>query len=412
MDKKYARALRRFPPFAKAAETLCKRYTGTHAQVTAQVTAPVLFAYVWHVLVQAERMGLKRLYFLARDSYLMLETARQIAKVCPVSLELRYLYCSRRALRLSCCHRMDAEEAIALLLRKGGLCTVQRLMDRAVLTPEEQQQICEELSIQPQERNKQLTDKEYADTCDVLRRSVLFRKAAIAHSREAYETLHGYLLQEGLADGTSFGIVDTGWTSSIQRNLRLLLDDIPPVTGFYFGMTEPQRAADGVCSTWLFGQKDAAVQARFHRSLFTCMCAAPNAASSGYRVENGRYVPVIQEERTHRDALRTQLALCREFAELCAPEIHYGAIAEEKMRRLSLTLLNGLMYAPTAEEVRVFEDFPCHDGAISLHPEQKSAYFWDYGALTVAKEPAKALRRRLRYWQKAGTLAWEQFRNA
>ena len=133
MDRKYASALRSFQPLAKAAEALLQAQDTPLVRVTAQVTAPVLFLYVWHVLEQAERMGLKRLYFLARDGYIMLEIAREIARVCPVSLDLRYLYCSESSLRLPCLHRMDTEEGMALLLQPGRNCSPRKITERCAI---------------------------------------------------------------------------------------------------------------------------------------------------------------------------------------------------------------------------------------------------------------------------------------
>ncbi|MEG0691598.1 MAG: hypothetical protein RR444_00775 [Oscillospiraceae bacterium] len=47
--------------------------------VTEEITAPILFAYVWWVLKEADQIGLKKLYFLARDGYIMHKIACLIA---------------------------------------------------------------------------------------------------------------------------------------------------------------------------------------------------------------------------------------------------------------------------------------------------------------------------------------------
>lgn len=414
MDRKYAAALRSFPPLAKAAEALLQAQDAPLVRVTAQVTAPVLFLYVWHVLEQAERMGLKRLYFLARDGYVMLEIAREIARVCPVSLDLRYLYCSESSLRLPCLHRMDTEEGMALLLQPGNRRTLRHICNRAGLTQEERLTLYTELSVSEADGQKLLSEEAYGKLCDLLRRSVAFRQMAEQHAAKAFAAVRSYLTQEGLTDGTPFGIVDAGWASTVQRSLRRLLDDMPPMTGFYFGLSERPKAADGVCTTWYFAPEDVKRRARFSRSLFSCLCAAPHGAAVGYREENGRFVPVLQEnleDGAMSEAIHKQIALCREFAALCAAEIQYASFPEAEMLRCTGRLLDALMYRPAAWEAEVFRGSPCRDGSLSLLEVQAGSDHWKYGTLAVSRLSWRPLRRWILFWQETAALVKENMQS-
>lgn len=401
MDKKYGSALARVPSLYAAAEALQKENTAPLGRVTAQVTAPVLYGYVWHVLEQAERMGLKRLYFLSRDGYVMWKIAQEIAGVCPVSLDLRYLYCSESSLRLPCTCRLDEEEGISLLLKPGGTRTLRHVGNRAQLTAEERAVLYEELSAKEEDERRLLSEEAYASLCAALRRSVTFRRMAAAHAREAYTAVRGYLEQEGLADGTPAGIVDAGWTSTVQRSLRRILDDLPPLTGFYFGLIESPKASDGVCTAWYFSPEDKALRAKFSRSVFARMCAAPSGAAIGYEARDGHYVPVLQNppEGAALARIRAQVALCARFAALCAPETDYTLFPEKKVHRLTQTLLEGLMYTPSPWETEVYREFPGKDGQSGLL-EEDSGDFWQYGALSAGAEKGKAFRRRVIYWQR------------
>jgi FMN phosphatase YigB (HAD superfamily) len=63
--------------------------------VAAGVMAPVLVAYVTWVLRRSEALGLRRVYFVARDGQVLLRVAEHLAPRLGIDLELRYLYGSR-----------------------------------------------------------------------------------------------------------------------------------------------------------------------------------------------------------------------------------------------------------------------------------------------------------------------------
>ncbi len=439
MHPKYASALEQFPSFAAAAEALLPDLATEHARLTAQVTAPVLFAYVWYVLREAEAMGLKRLYFLARDGYVLLEIAREIAAVHPVNLELRYLYCSRASLRMPTYHRIAPEEALDLLLHRGTNLTRRHILDRAHLTDAQRKAVYEQLHCREEEEQTPLTEGAFAAFCQSLRSSSLFLDYVNQNSREAYDAAMGYFRQEGLTDSISFGIVDSGWTGSMQRSLRQLSDEIPPITGFYFGMfARPQAAEDGTYRTWYFSADSSiGIRTKFSNNVFECMCAAAHGMTMGYRKETDtRYVPVCRETAANRamhPVIETQLEVCRRFAAQCAQQISYDSFPDRTLHRISRKLLQGLMYRTDRAEAEAFADFPfCDDVTESytstlvrrgqetvlrehmlLHRllrrlrgrKPSEELFWMYGTLAVSSLRLKALCRPalrawdiLRYW--------------
>lgn len=64
-------------------------------RMAADFVAPAYIAYVRFVIDEARRKGIKRLYFLNRDSYILLKIAERLPHE---GIELRYLYVSRRSL--------------------------------------------------------------------------------------------------------------------------------------------------------------------------------------------------------------------------------------------------------------------------------------------------------------------------
>ena len=74
-----------------------------------EIVGPVMYSYVEWVLDEALRRGLSRLYFLARDGYLLKEIAKRIIEKRSLPIDARYFYCSRQSLRMPSYHIIGDE---------------------------------------------------------------------------------------------------------------------------------------------------------------------------------------------------------------------------------------------------------------------------------------------------------------
>jgi predicted HAD superfamily hydrolase len=61
--------------------------------------APILFPYVWWLLQRSKERGIKRLYFVARDGYVLKQMADLMIAAQKLKIETAYLYGSRQAWR-------------------------------------------------------------------------------------------------------------------------------------------------------------------------------------------------------------------------------------------------------------------------------------------------------------------------
>lgn len=116
------------------------------------VLAPALGSFTQWLLQGALTGGKERLYFLARDGYLMYQAAGIFCEVLDLPVTCRYLSCSRYSLRLPALHR-NREEALDFLCRKASGITLEKLLRRAGLTQEESADVLRRLSLglQPEE---------------------------------------------------------------------------------------------------------------------------------------------------------------------------------------------------------------------------------------------------------------------
>ncbi len=279
----------------------------TYDQIFLHVFAPVAVEFIEWVLAQAVQDKKKRLYFLARDGYLMYHAARLISDELGYDLELRYLKVSRYAMRTACYFQMGSG-CIDLICSNGIDITFEKMMKRAALTEEESFQIAELAGFSGKEK-KILNDREILQLKKSLRQMPLFLKYVSAHSRKCHKAAVGYLKQEGLTESISYALVDSGWIGTLQQSIEQLVKR--PVDGYYFGLYEiPPNADNSRYKAFYFMPKtNIRRKVFFSNCLFETVFSAPEGMTLGYEsCENGKgtlYEPI--ESSTHNPNDRSVL---------------------------------------------------------------------------------------------------------
>lgn len=401
------------------------------AQVTAYVTAPVLFCYVDYVIVNAEKQGIKKIYFLARDGYILKAVADVMIKSRKLKIETCYLYVSRYALRnalyFKCDTVQDFENAGFF-----GRCAVQsaeNTLKRAGLEEGQRVEVYRKIGFDGDEK-RAMNDAEYNAFCKLLKSDNELFTDIKNNSREKYENIIGYFEQSGLFENKKIALVDSGWLGSVQRTLtELIMDktDIGRITGYYFGL---YRKKSDSYRSFLFDISDAyRYVPTFCNNLFECFCSAPHGMTIGYnKTENG-IQPVTAEVNGYiADAAATQTDTAVRFtAYACESNIN---ISEKQLKQLAAKLIKALMYKPDKKEAEIYGAFPFCDDAteISVQPlacdcgksisnilfwsrvlrkrKGQSIYpdkgmFWLYGSIRLTQcKPAWIYRNGVRIWEK------------
>lgn len=401
------------------------------AQATAYVTAPVLFCYVDYVIVNAEKQGIKKIYFLARDGYILKAVADVMIKSRKLKIETCYLYVSRYALRNALYFKCDTVEDFE---NAGffGRCAVQsaeNTLKRAGLEEGQRVEVYRKIGFDGDEK-RVMNDAEYDEFCKLLKSDNELFTDIKNSSREKYENIIGYFEQSGLFENKKIALVDSGWLGSVQRTLtELIMDktDIGRITGYYFGL---YRKKSDSYRSFLFDISDAyRYVPTFCNNLFECFCSAPHGMTIGYnKTENG-IQPVTAEVNGYiadAAAMQTDTAV-RFTAYACESNIN---ISEKQLKQLAAKLIKALMYKPDKEEAEIYGAFPFCDDAteISVQPlacdsgksirnilflnrisrkrKGQSIYpdkgmFWLYGSISLTQcKPAWIYRNGVRIWEK------------
>lgn len=409
------------------------------AQEMAQnFSGPVIFHYVWWVLREARKRGIKQLYFLARDGYTLHKIAGLFCRQFDLKIKCSYLYCSRMALRMPA-YFFIGDEAFDLLFLRGYRVTLKSLLQRGGLTAEERRAVYEECGLSDFDEDQILSRGALEQCVSKIKEGRTFRSCVTKRSRAAYTNAIGYFKAEGLLELDQIAIVDSGWTGSMQRSLRQLLEFYGytgTITGFYFGMyAKPKARVDGEYVTWYFNASSMAKEkARFCNNLFECLLSAPHGMTVGYREANGAYEPVLLPPPAGQELalISAQSDLICGYAVERLTQIAFDHMDIEAMRKDTALRVKRYMFTPTMEEASYYGKFLfCDDvteayyqtladnGQINLlknysivrrvaHRLAKHSVrdagtaelFWPCG--TIAFLPSKK-----RWWNRVNVYAWE-----
>ena len=340
------------------------------AAVSMFVLGPVLLSFLLWIFRQAERAGRYRLYFLARDGYLMYRLAEKLCRMYGLPFDCRYLYASRLAWRLPEQH-LIGEDFLERVCRGGMNVTFASLMRRAGLTPEEAERVAAEIC-PGKGMDVILSRKEIRDLRVLLSGCRTFLESARKHSEECLEPAIAYLRQEGLFEEVPYALVDSGWIGTMQESLRHLLESAGyrgKTEGYYFGLYSLPPQADRQLFHGFYFEPETGLRrkARFSNCLFECIFTAPHGMTLGYEQKDGRWQPRLaavagaQEERVRR-----QLGLLEQYV-LAAADAYGESLCREAEGLDPEALLSGFMANPSREESLCFGSFSFSDDVTEDH---------------------------------------------
>ncbi len=274
-------------------------YTDDIAEIGRNVTAPILLSYIRWIICSCVESNISRLYFLARDGFVLKKIAEIICKRNGIEMDLRYLYCSRCSLRFPLFH-LFGDEGLNQLTLSACTNTADAVFKRIGFSNLEIKSVAKKMRLNYSPK-KILNKSEFKAFCGELKKCSYFLELANAKSIAAYKPTIAYFRQEGLFDDVKYALVDSGWSGSMQRSIRQLLDSAgcrKNLIGFYFGMfTNPMSKSDGEYRTFYFNSASSVWdKIKFSNNLFECMLSAGHAMTIGYVEKGNKVEPVFGKE--------------------------------------------------------------------------------------------------------------------
>jgi predicted HAD superfamily hydrolase len=282
--------------------------SGTLRRMVANVVAPLFAPFVFWVLQDAAGRGVRRLYFMARDGYVMHQIAQRFAARFP-QVECRYLHGSRRSLYLSGL-QTGAREEMRWLFTGFERKTPRQMLLRLGLTGEILEPARRDGRFETTFLDAPLDAASYQVLLDALAHPEVNR-SLLEKAGEARRSVAAYLRQEQVLDaGAEVALVDLGWTRNCQfaiERIRNACGCSAPLFGYYFAVFWHRRYPSGTTpfdallmpelQEWKGGAMELEKSAALLEQVFAL---APHGSTLDYREENGRMVPVLAETENPR----------------------------------------------------------------------------------------------------------------
>lgn len=201
--------------------------------IAAGVAGPVLWAFVTWVLLKAQRDGLRKVWFTARDGQVLLRMARRIAPKLGIELEMGYLYAGRQVVHLAGLQRID-EQALKWMTGGAGPLCANALLERVGLAASDLSDALRRHGI-PSEG---AIGWERVPALNGFFRDEAVQTAVLEVAKDRRRDMRSYFASCGLMGDLPCAVVDIGWRGSV---LRSIFDIIGPTCAvrhrfLYFGL--------------------------------------------------------------------------------------------------------------------------------------------------------------------------------
>lgn len=319
---------------------------------------PVLYCYAEWIVKQAERKNINRLYFIARDGYLIKKIVDIIIVKKEINIKTYYIYGSRKAWRIPAL----SEEHYNLyqLMIWSHTNKIRTLKDLAEVIHVSLKDLYQFLpgTLGKNEINRQITNVELEYIADWLSRNEKFRDWHLKELKGEKKYVQQYLYQELDLSDDRFAFVDVAGGGLTQGSLREIIKDRyqKPIHTFFFKIDRINLAENSITDTFMpsFLPNDLTIE---------MMCRAPHGQTKCYRKEGENIVPILEAEESkaldehgfnnyEKGIMNFSIRMC-EVAEQCKKQIG-------SMRNIIL-YLHHIAEEPSKEVLDYFATVPSSD---------------------------------------------------
>ncbi|MDR2919731.1 MAG: hypothetical protein LBV72_10260 [Tannerella sp.] len=269
------------------------------AEIGADFVAPTYIAYVTHILKQAKGRGIKRLYFLNRDGYILLKIAEMLQSDY-LDIEMKYLFISRKAIAAASLTQVEPYLLIETL-------NPQTLIGKKV------NDLLSCLQLNPNNLAEKgitffynrITNTDEAN--DFINK--LFYNPITSEwekkIKQDRELIKCYLKQEGVTDGEKSAMVDLGWYGSTRLMLNRILKHYgySSIPFFYFATTDNVLSLKyGAYFTYM-PYRLIKKNGLMHTMEHYCS-ASPHNSVKSFKKEDNRIIPIEEHLEITQDYLQ------------------------------------------------------------------------------------------------------------
>lgn len=322
-----------------------------YIRIAADYVAPAYIPYVMWMLEEARKAGIERLYFLSRDSYILMKIAERLPHD---GIELRYLFLSRKSLLLP-------------YLGTEGEDAYLKIIDKHTLIRKRVKDLLGQLKIDEKELEKYGISFDYSQITNNQQSEDFINK--IFHSEFTKELryrienetqlLLRYFKQEGLFEQKTSAMVDVGWlgTTRLMVNQILRNSGVHDVDFFYYGVRgDVYPVADGKYHSYF---KESSLSSAATGLIENYMSASPYPSTIGYEEsDDGRIVVRFLHDATYKENAITiaNVAACESISNQIAKAGLWGEDQLFSWSKESVESLSALRFKEELTPLLACED--------------------------------------------------------
>jgi len=319
----------------------------------AGVLGPILAGFTAWTLREAQAAGIGTLWFLSRDGWLMLESARLMSRMDTPKLE--YLCAGRRQLQMASVAAVDLDQ-----LFEGSRSHSLRLVGKRLgLTEHVLEQLATESGLAAVSLDQALDEACKARVRSLLA-SEIWQKRLEQIRETAARPIREYLAEMKSRVSGALAVVDVGWQGRSQDKLDELLNGLPPLRGYYLGYSG-SSVPSGSKAGWIYDMSTAkgARALHDHQRVFEVLIGGVSGPLRGYTQAEGKWEAVFDEAEAGEFAPgreRAQIAALA-FVRLAAESAYADWWTIEDLHCFSSRNLDRLLLHPSRQDAEQFGDW-------------------------------------------------------
>ncbi|AFZ34647.1 hypothetical protein Sta7437_1069 [Stanieria cyanosphaera PCC 7437] len=330
------------------------------------VIAPVLFGFVYWCLSQAQKKGIQRLYFVARDGQILLKIAHIICKNWGYTIDCRYLYGSRQAWHFPAIQEIGQFE-LDWIFDPTEFLSVYSVCERVNVNPEEIENILEHYNFERSIWNKNLTEEQRYFLKKVFENEQI-KNLILNKALQFRQITLNYFEQEGVFDDIPFAIIDIGWNGRLQKSLSQLLSvanryPLDGINGFYFSLSKRIKPFSKDNLFVYFADTNLNPERNFvflYKGVLELFVNADHGSTIRFEKIQEKYIPILRGNKNEK-AIQWGLYILQKavifFAEQLVRILEENQIKEEYILNISNLLLKEFLLSPSYWEASVFGSF-------------------------------------------------------
>jgi predicted HAD superfamily hydrolase len=330
-----------------------KQLSTTAGKIGCSLSGPIIYSYVEWILSEAKRKGIRRIYFIARDGYLIKRIADMLIQINNLDISTFYIFGSRKAWRLPSLSKDHFDlYTIIKWSNTRKIKSVEKLAELLMIPLEELRLF---LPMGCDDRNVKISNQGLQYIVKKLERNEQFQDYYVNKLKDIHETAINYLKQEIDVSDDSFAFVDVSGGGLTQACLANLMKDfyVKPIHTFFFKIDRVNLASNSINDTFLPSYLE-------NNLVIEMICRAPHGQTIGYEINQGKVVPkmeILEDEACLIHGFIEYQNGIESYAEMMAGFYKMGSIPLLSIEIL-LKYFNYIAKNPDTETLEYFASFP------------------------------------------------------